>query len=734
MQAKLESIVDALPSLVAYIDADHRYQFVNAAYERWFGRPRAELVGKHIEEVLGVEGYRAILHHIERALAGHTITYEAEVAHRDGGTRSIEATFAPQRAADGTIIGYVSLVSDVGERKAFEQLGEAAVERTERLLKITAALAEAVTPTEVFAAAVDHVAAAVGASSAGLWIMSEDGAIAQLVRSLGYLEPTRQRLDGLRLDESASPVVDCLRRGEPIWVASQADLLRHYPHLGAMVTAGRSYRVSCLPLIARGRTLGALGLTIEEARETSADERSFLMLVASYTSQALERLRLLEAERRSRDEALAAAARMEILSRASRTFVAASLELPSTLDGITSEIAAVLGSCVVVNLIHADGRLHAASVHHPDPEIRARVQALTKEFPLELGSGLTGTVASTGHSVLMPTVDPVAILEHTAPPFRAFVEQNPPYAIMCTPLRTQGRVLGTIMTSRVRPGQAYAPEDLRLLEELSERAAAAIDNSRLYHEVVDARARAEQLLAELHETVRYSETFAGILAHDLRNPLGAMMTAAQVLLRRQEGVGDRITKPLSRILSSGERMTRMIEQLLDLTRARVGGGIELHPQEASLAELCTHVMDELELVYPEWQLQREVHGDPSGTWDPDRLLQVVSNLVANAGMHGTTGGVIAVRIDGTSPEVVTLEIHNDGAIPEALLPSIFDPFRGTRHRGDQSRGLGLGLFITQQIVQAHGGTIELRSTPADGTTFLVRLPRRASGKNGPVRA
>lgn len=435
-----------------------------------------------------------------------------------------------------------------------DKLESIVFEQAERLLKITAALAEAVTPTEVFEAVVDHVAAAVGASSAGLWLVSEDGATAQLVRSLGYLEPARQRLDGLRLDGPAIPVIDCMRRGEPIWVASQAELLRHYPHLGGVVTAGRSYRVSCLPLIARGRTLGVLGLTIEEAGETNADEHSFLMLVARYTSQALERLRLLEAERRSRDEALAAAA------------------------------------------------------------------------------------------------------------------------------------------------------------------------------------RAEQLLAELHETVRYSETFAGILAHDLRNPLAAMMTAAQVLLRRQEGGGDRITKPLIRILSSGERMVRMIEQLLDLTRVRVGGGIELRPQEASLAELCVQVMDELELVYPEWRLRREVHGDPSGAWDPDRLLQVVSNLVTNAGMHGTTGGIVAVRIDGTSPEAVTLEIHNDGAILEALLPSIFDPFRGTRHRGDQSRGLGLGLFITQQIVQAHGGTIELRSTDAEGTTFAVRLPRRAvaSSKGTPT--
>lgn len=421
----------------------------------------------------------------------------------------------------------------------------AAAERAERLLKITAAIAEAVTTTEVFEAAVDHVAATVGASSAGLWLLDDDGSSVRLARSLGYNEAARQRLEASRLDVDPSlPYLDCVRRGQPLWIASQRELLERYPHLRPLVTAGRSYRVSCLPLVARSGTLGVLGLTIEEAREATDDEQHFLMLVARYTSQAVERLRLLEAERRSRKSALAAAA------------------------------------------------------------------------------------------------------------------------------------------------------------------------------------RAEQLFVELRETVRYNEMLAGILAHDLRNPLGAMMIAAQYLLR-QEGVGERVAKPASRIVSSGQRMARMIEQLLDLTRARVGGGIEIEPQEADLAALCGQVMDELELMHPQWKLRREVVGDPRGAWDPDRLLQVVSNLVTNAGVHGTPESGVHVRIDGTSPTWVTLAVHNEGGIPESLLPSIFDPFRGTSHRRDQSRGLGLGLFITKEIVQGHGGAIELRSTEEEGTTFVVRLPRRA---------
>jgi PAS domain S-box-containing protein len=732
-EQQLLGIVDALPTLVAYVGADQRYRFVNASYERWFGRSAAEIVGKHLEEVLGGEAYRAILPHAERALAGEPVTYESEVRYRLGGPRSIEATYIPQRADDGSVAGFVSLVADVSERRSFERFRSSTEERAQRLLRITAALAEAVTPEEVFAAAVDHVAAAVGASSVGLWIVDEAGTTMRLARSLGYAKAAREHLAVVSLDAPGRmPAVDAILRGEPIWIASQPELFERYPHLRAVASPSRSYRITCLPLVACGRKLGVLALTIEEARDISDDERSFSMLVARYTSQALERLRLLEAERHSHNEALAAAARMEILGRASRALVEATLDTQATLEGIASAVGHGLRSSVTVHLLEPDGRITTPTLHYPDPEIRGQLQELLAIAPLHIGEGVTGGVIATGRSVLVPAIDPAAVAERAAPPFRAFAERHPVYAFMCAPLRTRGRIIGAISTLRHRPGEPYVPEDLHLLEELADRAAAAIENSRLHQEVVDARTRAEQLLTEQQETVRYNETFAGILAHDLRNPLGAMMTAAQLLLRRQEGEGDKVIKPLSRIVSSGERMARMIEQLLDFTRARVGGGIEVQPQDSDLADLCGHVMDELELVHPEWKLRREVWGDTRGAWDPDRLLQVISNLVTNAGFHGKPDAGVRVRVDGTSPEQVSLEIHNEGAIPDKLLPSIFDPFRGTQHRRDMGRGLGLGLFITKQIVQAHGGVIELCSTEIEGTTFVVRLPRRAAPSRKPT--
>jgi signal transduction histidine kinase len=172
----------------------------------------------------------------------------------------------------------------------------------------------------------------------------------------------------------------------------------------------------------------------------------------------------------------------------------------------------------------------------------------------------------------------------------------------------------------------------------------------------------------------------------------------------------------------------MIEQILDFTRARIGGGIPLEPRTVELQTLASQLVEELEGAAPV-PVVLEVRGDTRGEWDADRLGQVLSNLLANAIEHGSPSDPIRIDIDGSAPDVVRIEIWNGGAIPDALRPTLFDPFRraaGSRTM-EQSRGLGLGLYIVQQVVLAHGGTIDLQSTSTEGTRFLIALPRTQSG-------
>jgi signal transduction histidine kinase len=236
----------------------------------------------------------------------------------------------------------------------------------------------------------------------------------------------------------------------------------------------------------------------------------------------------------------------------------------------------------------------------------------------------------------------------------------------------------------------------------------------------------ERLIEELSRTVRFSEMFVGVLGHDLRNPLSAISTAATHLLRR---VGDeKIARTVGRIVSSSDRMARMIDQLLDFTRVRLGRGLPVDPQSTDLAEVCRVALDELEDQRAGRLVQLEVSGDPVGHWDVDRLGQLVSNLLGNALRHGTAGQPVTVRVDGTGARVV-LEVANSGAVRPDILPLIFEPFRTTLDRKEaNSRGLGLGLYISRQIALAHGGSIDVKSSEEEGTCFTVMVPRRAPAR------
>jgi two-component system sensor histidine kinase/response regulator len=226
---------------------------------------------------------------------------------------------------------------------------------------------------------------------------------------------------------------------------------------------------------------------------------------------------------------------------------------------------------------------------------------------------------------------------------------------------------------------------------------------------------------ELANNLRLNEMFVGILGHDLRNPLSAIVMGAQLLERQLTDEG--ALRALRRMVSSAGRMKDMIEQLLDLTRARLAGGIGFvrAGRQLDVVELVARAADELRAIAPDRQVAMTTSGDARTAGDASRLLQVFSNLLSNALHHGTPGTPVSATIEGLDGEIVVV-VRNQGTIPPELLPRIFDPFRGARPTSS-SQGLGLGLFITHQIVVAHGGTITVESSPAVGTAFTVRFPK-----------
>lgn len=740
------------------------------------------------------------------------------------------------------------------------------------LLEVLAAIADAVTPAEVYSSLVDRVSKALGASSMALWLVSDNRAT--LVRSRGYSETAEQAMQDIALDGNTSlPVKDCILTAKPIWIPSQEELYQRYPHLEWMAMGQRSFRVSCLPLLGSDGVLGSLSLTIEDAGQASNAEREFLLLVARYATQAIERLRLYEVERETRRQAEAAIARLHVFNRASRAFSDAALDLASRLRAVVAELAQALDSCINLGLIQEDGLLHVIAAHHPAPEAHAELQRLLPGHPLRMGEGVTGKIAATGESVFLPRIEAEMVATLAAPASRQFLARFPVYAMVGAALRVQGKVIGTVTAARVREGQSYEEDDVQLLEQLAERAAVAIENGRLYQESEEARTRLEHLYrfaqavaaadrtevvykaafetveaalgvgqaailicdekravelkawrnlsdacradmagrwaeacdvggpqpmvlddalhdpglrplaeifrregisslvflplatqarplgtlmlsadaaqafspprlvsaqtianhlasviarfdatAKLEDTIRYNELLTGALAHDLRNPLNSIMVASQLLLQREGQRAATAAGPLGRVIAAGQRMTRMIEQLLDFTHARSGGGIRLEIQDTNLEAVCAQAIGELELIHPDWQIRSGGTGNLWGRWDAVRLAQVFSNLISNAGQHGRKDEPIAVTLDGTATDEAIIRIRNGGVISAEILPHIFDPFHTTRERRDQSSGLGLGLFIVREIIGAHAGSIDI-SSDENRTTVVIRLPR-----------
>nr|WP_228531143.1 MULTISPECIES: PAS domain-containing protein [Myxococcaceae] len=238
----------------------------------------------------------------------------------------------------------------------------------------------------------------------------------------------------------------------------------------------------------------------------------------------------------------------------------------------------------------------------------------------------------------------------------------------------------------------------------------------------------KRALEHMAQEAEFRERFIGILGHDLRNPLNAISLSAKTLARRA-GLPASELRLAQRIDASAHRMGQMISDILDLTRARLAGGIPLHLAPVELHPVCKQVAEELATVHPQRRIHLQLEGDGQGVWDGSRLSQLLSNLLGNALEHSGPDAEVTVRCGESEGGQVLLQVHNPGPpIPNELLPSIFDPFRqapSLRETGTRSSGLGLGLFVVREIARAHGGSVEVHSTREHGTTFRVRLPRDA---------
>lgn len=268
------------------------------------------------------------------------------------------------------------------------------------------------------------------------------------------------------------------------------------------------------------------------------------------------------------------------------------------------------------------------------------------------------------------------------------------------------RDLGTavVLLTRDGPSQPFDSRDATTLATCLEYSALALE----------AAARS----AKERATTRFLEEMLGIVGHDLRSPLAAMELGFTLLRENATEQGVRV---LGRVERSAQRMSKIVEQLLDVTLSRIGTGIPLTPKPVQLHAIINPILDELRMVHPETTFLL-TGDDVGGVWDSDRIEQVVSNLANNATVYGRKNAPIRLEISqigGGAQLVVHNELRDRPIAPE-VLDALFDPFERGRDTSN-AKGIGLGLYIVSEIVRAHGGTITVDSDES-GTRFCVVLP------------
>ena len=447
-----------------------------------------------------------------------------------------------------------------------------------------------------------------------------------------------------------------------------------------------------------GRQATYYDLAIEPVRDDSGQ-------VVGITCASTDITRRKQAEERQR-----------LLAEASAV-LSSSLDYETTLQGVARLALPLLADYCAVYLLDEDERIRQVAMAHVDPAKEDALRGGWRDFALSLQSDLPiARVLRTGQPDLVADISPRlrASLEQTfldeAQPAMARELSVTSYIIV--PLMVRQQVIGGLSLVRAELERRYDADDLALARELAHRAALAIDNARLYQQA--------------QEAIEVREEFLSIASHELKTPITSLQLQMQLLLMhtRRGTLAHLPADRLAKILETGEqqvkRLAMLVNDLLDVSRISAQG-VELRRERTDLAQIVEAVVERFGPEAAGQGSALRVQTSPAvGHWDPNRLEQVAVNLLSNAIKYGA-GRPIEISVTAT-PTAAQLVMRDQGiGIPPDRVPHIFNRFE--RAVADMTySGIGLGLYITRQIVEAHGGHIHVESTPGCGSTFTVELP------------
>lgn len=574
------------------------------------------------------------------------------------------------------------------ELRALTEQRTAGLERVRTLQTVTELLGAARTVEDVAATVVDHGVAAAGARAGVVVLLASDGQTLEVVGSRGYSDDDVAPWRRFPADAPV-PLADAVRLGEAIWIGSTALWEARYPAMAKERRRTASEAITALPLVIDGRAVGSIGFSFSAGREFDDDDRAYLLTLARQCSQAVERVRLFAAESEARERAEAERDRL-------RREIAERLEIERAL-AVSEERFRSLVQATTEVVWTTDGR---GAFVEPQPSWE---QFTGQPWPRHRGWGW---------------------IEMLHPDDRAEIARRWTQALESgATYESSGRVWHAASGAYryyVARAVAIPGADGAIREWIG-----TIDD-------VDTSRRMElqnaQLLEEAQAAVRARDEFLSIASHELKTPLTSLRGFAQIALRqlRREGTIDavRLERTLTEVERQTHRLDELIRRLLDVSRIQ-SGRLVVEPRTVDLRTLIDRVVEEIGRVHP--GLPVEVHG-PSEVLalaDPPRVEQVVRNLLDNAARFSPPGGMVEVEVGPIHSPAggrARLAVRDRGVgVPPEQRSLLFGRFHQA-HPSDRAVGMGLGLYISREIVAGHGGDIRAEFPIEGGSRFIVELP------------
>ena len=667
LSAQFASLLDSSDEAIFLLTPERQFTYLNAQAEALTGRSRAALLGRAIWDAFPGLIDTRIYRHLERAFAGAgDVEFDIEVPVRGRTLRG-----RAQVTADGVAIA----VRDV------TALAEAEAER-------------------------ERTRATLARERARLEAILEQLPVGVVLADYPSGELTFQNAEATRL------------LGHPLRPAAAHN---GYARYGAAHDDGTPYRPEEYPLgqvVRHGASIRGAEMHYRRGDGTSTylSVDAALVVADDTPIAAVTSFQDLSSRKCAEDSA-------RFLAEASAD-LAESLDYEDTLARVTRLAVPYLADWCFADLLVADGRTERLAVAHADPAL-AELAREARRFPAE-----TATDRAHAPSQALRSGTPILIPDYTDAILRAAARDEDHLrvskamqlrSVMVVPLIARGRSLGVLtFTTAATSGRCFGQEELAVAEELARRCALALDNARLYRQAQEALALRDQ--------------FVAIASHELRTPVTGARGFLDLLgrqLARDTPDAARVARYLTQIRGTLGRMEGLVTDLLDVSRIQQGR-LDLEPEPCDLTALGAAVMRRLESGV-EWTAAHTVAFDAPepvvGVWDRARLDQVLTNLIGNAIKYSPQGGTVRLVIAwdrATEPPTATIAVSDQGlGIPAAERETIFEPFARGSAKGTRIGGTGLGLYIVRQIVEGHGGTITVESTPGQGSTFTVRIPARS---------